>query len=82
MPSAHPRHGEPGDILVIPIPDGFMLGRVLPELGPGPWWEYIKIATDQNAALEEARLMAHEAKVRAWLHRDGDEYAPIPVKES
>ena len=83
MPADHARHGDPGDIIVMAIPGGFMLGRVLPDLGPGPWWEYIKVASDQDAAMKEARSMADQANVHAWVNRHGHEYAPIPpVPES
>jgi hypothetical protein len=78
MAPTNARSCQPGDITVTPIRRGFMLGRVLPELGgPGPWWEYIKIVTDRLAALQEARRIAAIAQARAWLSLGVGEYAPI-----
>jgi len=68
---------RPGDITITPIPSGFMIGRALPEIGPGPWWQYIKVVTDYEAALRLALQLAAEDSARAWYHRQNDEYELI-----
>jgi len=72
----------PGDITVTPIYSGFMLGRALPERGPGPWWEYIKVVREFDAAVREARALAQAANMFAWFHEGGDVYKPIPFDDS
>lgn len=68
---------KPGDITVTPIPSGFLIGRVLPASGPGPWWQFVKIVT----ALDDARRIALELAAaynsKAWLHRHADHYDEI-----
>jgi hypothetical protein len=56
-----------------------MIGRALPEIGPGPWWTYIKIVSDRDDAVRQAKALAAEAGSRAWFHEEGDMYHPIPL---
>jgi hypothetical protein len=73
---------QPGDIIVTPIPGGFMLGRMLPELlSSGLWWEYIRVITEESTALQEARRLAAMTKAHAWLSRGADEYTPITQED-
>ncbi len=65
---------RPGDITVSQIPFGYLLGRVLPGLGPGPWWEYIGISEDFPGAAQRAHALAKLAGVRVWRHTEGDNY--------
>jgi hypothetical protein len=76
----HPRDEKcclPGDITITPIPRGYMIGRALEQIGPGPWWEYIRIVKDLEVALTEARALASAAMVRAWMHEGGETYTEI-----
>ena len=40
----------PGDITVTLVHSGFLIGRVMPQDGAGPWWEYIRTVADQDEA--------------------------------
>ena len=64
----------PGDFTVTKIPSGYLIGRALPQLGLGPWWEYVAITRDYESAVQQALRLAREDDVRAWLHRTGDDY--------
>jgi len=68
---------RPGDITITPIPSGFMLGRAMPQIGPGPWWEYIKVVTEYDDAVGLAIQLAAEDGARAWFHVKEDVYDPI-----
>lgn len=67
----------PGDITVTQVFSGWMLGRALEKIGPGPWWSFIRIVPDYETAEREALALARESGVRAWLHKGGEEYEPI-----
>lgn len=68
---------KPGDITVTPIPSGFLIGRVLPSHGPGPWWEFIKIVSTPDEAFQLARDLSAAANTKAWLHRHANHYDEI-----
>ena len=68
----------PGDITVTKIHTGYLIGRALEPIGPGPWWEYVAIVSTLAEATHHARTIAREYDVRAWLHRNGDDYELIP----
>ena len=59
----------PGDITVTQVPSGYLVGRVLPRLGPGPWWEYIALDSDLAAATRRAITLAEQAGMQAWFDR-------------
>ena len=67
----------PGDITVTRIPSGYLLGRAIEQIGPGPWWEYIAIVARRADALSHARTLAKRDGVKAWLHQSGDAYERI-----
>jgi hypothetical protein len=70
---------RPGDIVVSHIYGGWVLGRILPERGPGPWWEYLEVAPELIEAIDRARLLVSTArKGRVWFH-DGNTYRPVPA---
>ncbi len=72
----------PGDITVTAVPNGFLIGRVLPQSGFGPWWEYIKIAATHESALHDALALASAADARAWFHREDATYEEIlPIQK-
>jgi len=54
-----------------------MLGRAMPQIGPGPWWEYIKVVTEYDDAVGLAIQLAAEDGARAWFHVKEDVYDPI-----
>ena len=68
---------EPGDFTVTKIPSGYLIGRAMAQLGPGPWWEYVAIVTQRRQALDHARQLAYREGTRAWLHKAGDDYEPL-----
>jgi len=72
----------PGDITLTPVQGGFMLGRVLPHRGPGPWWEYIKVVADRAAAITEARRLAVAWQSRLWFHEGGDLSRAVPLEDA
>lgn len=61
------------------IPNGYLLGRVVEQQGPGPWWTYVATVSTLDAAMAEARRLAAKAGVRAWLHQQHDQYEPIDL---
>lgn len=60
----------PGDITVTPVPSGYMIGRVMPKIGLGPWWQYIRVVTDYDEAVGLAVRVAAEDGTQAWFYRD------------
>jgi hypothetical protein len=72
----------PGDITVTQVHTGWMLGRAVEQIGPGPWWVYITIVTDFQEAVRRARDLARAANVRAWFHEAVDKFRPIPLDDS
>lgn len=60
-----------GDITVTPVPSGFMVGRAMPKIGLGPWWQYIRVIHDYQDAVKFALEVAREDGAQAWLYRDG-----------
>lgn len=69
----------PGDVTVTKIPSGYLIGRALEQLGPGPWWEYILIVSTFEEARAIATKLASGASVRAWLQMQGDRYVQLPA---
>jgi hypothetical protein len=72
----------PGDITVARVYSGWLIGRAMPPIGPGPWWEYIGLAAALEQAVQQARGLAKLAGVRAWFHEGGERYKPIPLDDS
>ena len=68
----------PGDVTVTKIPTGYLVGRALAKQGPGPWWEYVAILETYPDAAQLARRMVTGSGHRAWLHKGGDDYEPLP----
>jgi hypothetical protein len=69
----------PGDITLMPVRGGFLIGRVLPEKGPGPWWEFIKMVPDRADAIEQAgRLLSPGG--RLWFHERGDLLRAVAIQ--
>ena len=64
----------PGDITVTRIPTGYLIGRAMDPLGPGPWWEYIAKVREFSDARHHALVIAKREGTRAWLHRSEDDY--------
>ena len=53
-----------------------MVGRVMPHVGLGPWWQYIKTFHDYEAAASFALQLAADDHSLAWVFRC-DQYEPI-----
>ena len=58
------------------MPSGYLISVAVPELGPGPWWEYVAIVESRRDAFDQAIRLADEAGTRAWL-RVGASYTPL-----
>lgn len=73
-----PPESEPccshGDVTVTKIHSGYLIGRVLEPIGPGPWWEYVAKVRTLSEATHQAVTLARHDGVRAWLHSSGDTY--------
>jgi len=82
MQPAEPECCLPGDITVTPIPNGYLIGKAMPQLGPGPWWEYIVIVTELDDAVAQARVLARANDAHAWFFDGGEHYRLIPLDES
>ena len=76
-PIRPPESCLPGDIIVFGVSGGFLIGRLLPTLGPGSWWDYVKCIAARDLAIREACGLAAAAQVRAWVHRQGEVYDEI-----
>jgi hypothetical protein len=57
----------PGDITLTPVHGGYLIGRVLPARGPGPWWEYVKVVADRAEAVSDALSLARSGRHRLWF---------------
>lgn len=62
---------EPGDITVLQISDGYVLGRVIRPLGPGFWWVYLTTVHTRDEAVREM-LARVEGGYHAWFQFGGD----------
>jgi len=71
-------HCRPGDITLTRVPGGYLIGRVLPPGGEGPWWVHVLTVGSFNEAAWQARALARRAGVRVWVHQGGDYYDPLP----
>jgi len=69
---------RPGDITVTKVPTGYLIGRALAELGPGPWWEYVAVVSSFTEAATRAHALAKQTATKAWFHKAGDDYEPLP----
>jgi hypothetical protein len=74
VPSAREPPCLPGDIFITPVFSGFLLGRVIPQIGIGPWWTLIKVVAEFDDAVEQARALARAEGVRAWWQERVNEY--------
>ena len=72
---------EPGDITLTQVPGGWLVGRALEQLGPGPWWTYVATYSTLEEALRQARELTTAANVRAWFHESGERYRLIPSED-
>ena len=83
VPPPHPADSDscclPGDITVTKVHTGYLLGRALPELGPGPWWEFIAIVSTFTEAATKATALAEAHNASAWVHTGGDNYDRLPT---
>lgn len=69
---------RPGDFTVTPIPNGYMVGRVIERpAGPGPWWEYIKAEADFERAVGFAKELADRSGTRAWVYENPHSFSEI-----
>jgi hypothetical protein len=68
-----------GDIIVSPIPGGFLIGRLRARTPPdeGWTWEYIRAESDLPAAMKFARQVAERAGVSSWTCDGGVEFRKI-----
>lgn len=78
---ADPRF-SPGNILVTPVENGFLIRRALKPLGRGPWWEFIADVQNRSVAEKLAQDFAAAAGTRAWIQEPSGEYREITVATS
>jgi hypothetical protein len=72
---------QPGDFTITPVLDGFMIGRMIPQLGIGPWWTFIKIVSDKADALRHASTLALAEHTRAWLQEAPGRFQLVEVNK-
>jgi len=72
----------PGDYTITALPTGFLIGRALQPIGPGPWWEFVRLLPDARTALQEIRQLARATGSHAWLHQGGTRYIAIPLEDT
>ena len=70
----------PGDLLVTPVYSGFLLARVIPKVGLGPWWTFIKVVENFNDAVEQARTLALAEGVGAWSQEGHGRYEALLMR--
>lgn len=59
------------------VHSGYLIGRALEPIGPGPWWEYIAVVRTFREAAHHARTVATYEGVSAWLQIGLDDYRPL-----
>jgi hypothetical protein len=59
------------------VHSGYLIGRALAPIGPGPWWEYVAVVRAFRDAVHHALTIARNDDVRAWLQDRGDDYEPL-----
>ena len=67
----------PGDITVTKVHTGYLIGRALEPIGPGPWWEYVAAVQTFREAVHHACTVAKYEGVSAWLRIGRDDYRPL-----
>ena len=68
---------RPGDITVSKVHTGYLIGRALAPIGPGPWWEYVAAVRTFGEAAHHARTVAKYEGVSAWLQIGLEDYRPL-----
>ena len=74
--------GDPGDILVIPSGDGFLVARRRHPIGPGHWWQYIINVKSLSIAVRLAQDFAYAVSRRAWVQESDGEFREITLDAS
>ena len=64
---------------VTPVPDGFMIGRMLPRTPTAPWWTLIAIVRDETDALREAVTLALAENSRVWFQEGPGRFRPVAM---
>jgi hypothetical protein len=75
MPGDSP---SPGDITITAVYSGFLVARVLREVGKGPGWEYVALLRTETEALERAQQAASGTDARLWLQDPTGTMRPLP----
>ena len=68
---------SPGDILVTPGENEFLVRRVLEPRSRGSWWEFIADVRNRSVAEKLAQDFAAAAGTRAWIRELSGEYRDI-----
>ena len=69
---------QSGDFVISSLHGGFLIGRMLPERGPGPWWEYVAKAGNLADAIALAQYRAVIEGTTVWLDVGRGEYKEVP----
>jgi hypothetical protein len=59
--------------------DGFMVGKVLPPKGSGPWWTFIRIVPTQQHAVRLAVTLALALNTRVWFNEGPGQFRAIEI---
>jgi hypothetical protein len=70
-----------GDFTVTRCRQGYLIGQVTPELGPGTWWSYVATVKNLGDALSQATALARHSDSRAWYVGDGSSNEAIPLDD-
>ena len=70
---------RPGDITISQTPRGWMIRRLLPMEGRGPWWEYLDVVKELPEAVRRGRALARHSATKLWFYNGAGQYDAIPV---
>jgi hypothetical protein len=70
--------GRPGDLVISAVHGGFLIGQLLDERGPGPWWGYVATAGNLADAIELAQQRAELECSQSWLQSGHGDYVALP----
>jgi hypothetical protein len=68
---------QPGDFIVTPVLDGFMVGKVLPPRDSGAWWTIVRIVPTQQHAVRLAITLALALNTRVWFNEAPGRFSAI-----
>ena len=82
MSNSNGERFRPGDITISQTQRGWMIRRVLPMDGRGPWWEYLDVVRELPEAVRRGRALAQRSAARLWFYDGAGRYDAIPVDDA